>query len=70
MYLMVWTQPDISHVVEVLNRYMLTPGKENWTTINRVFKYLCGIKDYCIFYRGRPRGDNGKLNVHGFVEVD
>jgi hypothetical protein len=27
MYVMVYTQPDISHVVGVLRRYMSTPGK-------------------------------------------
>jgi hypothetical protein len=29
MYAMVYTQPDISHVVGVLSRYMSTPGKEH-----------------------------------------
>jgi hypothetical protein len=29
MYVMVFTQPDISHVVGVLSIYMSTPGKEH-----------------------------------------
>ena len=37
MYAMVFTRPYISHVVGVLRRYMLTLGKEHWTTIKRVF---------------------------------
>jgi hypothetical protein len=42
MYAMVYTQPYISHAVGVLSKYMSTPGKANWTTIKRVFRYLCG----------------------------
>jgi len=41
MYVMVYTQLDISHAVGVLRRYMLTPRKEQWTSIKRVFGYLC-----------------------------
>ena len=29
MYAMVFTQPNISHVVGVLRKYMSTPGKEH-----------------------------------------
>jgi hypothetical protein len=70
MYVMVCTRPDISHAVGVLRRYMSTPGKEHWTIVKRVFRYLCGTKDYAICYQGRPGGDSGKLDVHGFVDAD
>ena len=42
MYAMVYTRPDISHVVGVLSTYMSTLGKENWIVVKRVFRYLCG----------------------------
>jgi hypothetical protein len=48
MYVIICTRPNISHAVGVLSRYMLTPGKEHWTTVKRVFRYLCGMKDYVI----------------------
>jgi hypothetical protein len=48
MYVMVYTQTDIAHVVGVLSRYISTPGKEHSTTVKRIFKYLCGTKDYAI----------------------
>jgi hypothetical protein len=48
---------------------MSTPGKEHWTTVKRVFKYLCGTKDYVICYQGKPEADR-KVNVHGFVNAD
>jgi hypothetical protein len=70
MYVMVYTRPDIVHAVGVLSRYMSTPGKEHWTTIKRVFRYLCGTKDYAICYQGKPGGDSGELNVHGFVDAE
>jgi hypothetical protein len=56
--------------VGVLRRYISTPRKEQWTTVKRVFRYLCGTKDYDICYQERPRGDSGKLYVHGFVDID
>jgi hypothetical protein len=55
MYAMIYTRPYISHAVGVFRRYMSTPGKEHWTTINRVFKYLCGTKYYSICYQGKPK---------------
>jgi hypothetical protein len=70
MYPMVCNRPDIAHVVGVLRMYMLTLRKEHKTIVKRVFKYLCGTKDYVVCYQGRPGCDNGKLNVHGFFDVD
>jgi hypothetical protein len=57
MYVMVCSRPDISHAVGVLRRYMLTHGKENWTTVKRVFRYLCGTKEYAICYQGKLGGE-------------
>jgi hypothetical protein len=54
MYAMVCTLPNIARAVGVLSRYMSTPGKEHWTTVKRVCRYLCGTQDYVICYQGRP----------------
>jgi hypothetical protein len=48
---------------------MSKPGKEHWTTIKRVFGYLCGTASYGLCYQGRPRLDIG-LDIHGFVDVE
>ena len=69
MYVMVCTQPYISHAMGMLSRYMLTPGKEHWTIVKRVFRYLCGTKDYAICYQGKHGGDS-ELNVHGLFDAD
>jgi hypothetical protein len=70
MYVMVCTRPDIGHAMGVLSRYMSTLGKEHWTIFKRVFRYLCGTKDYAICYQGNLGGDSGKVDVHGFVDTD
>ena len=69
MYAMVCTRPDIAHAVGVLSRFMSKPGKEHWTAVKRVFKYLCGISDYGLCYQGRPRLDR-VLDIHGFVDAN
>jgi hypothetical protein len=53
MYAMVCTRPNIAHVVGVLRRYMSKLGKEHWTTIKRVFRYLHGTTSYGLCYQGR-----------------
>eukprot|EP00253_Pinus_taeda_P025977 PITA_25977 len=46
MYEMVYTRPNIAHVVGVLSRFMSKPGKEHWTVVKQVFRYLRGTSDY------------------------
>ena len=54
MYAMVCIRPDIAHAVGVLSRFMSKPGKEHWTTVKQVFRYLRGTSDYGLCYQGRP----------------
>ena len=63
MYSMVCTRPNISHAMGFLRRYMSKPRKEHWTTVKRVFRYLCGTTDHAICYQGRV-GPNRVLDVH------
>jgi hypothetical protein len=69
MYAIICTRPNIAHAVGVLNRDMSKPRKERWTTIKRVFKYLCGTTSYGVCYQGRS-GLDRMLDIHGFVDVD
>ena len=69
MYAMVCTRPNISHAMEVLSRYRSKSGKEHWTVVKRVFRYLHGTIDHAIYYQGRD-GLERVLNVHGFVDVN
>jgi hypothetical protein len=69
MYAMVCTRPDIAHAVGVLSRYMSKPGKEHWTAVKRVFRYLRGTTNYGLCYQGRP-GLDRVVDIHGFVDAD
>jgi hypothetical protein len=69
MYAMICTRPDIAHAVGVLSRYMSKLGKENWTTVKRVFRYLRGTTNYGLCYQGRP-GLDRVVDIHGFVDAD
>ena len=69
MYAMVCTRPDIAHAVGVLSRFMSNPGKEHWTTVKRVFRYLHGTSDYGLCYQG-ILGLERMLDIHGFVDAD
>jgi len=43
MYAMVCTRPNIAHAVGILSMFMSKPGKEHWTTVKRVFRYLLAL---------------------------
>ena len=69
MYAMVCTRPNIVHVVEFLSRYMSKLGKELWTTVKRVFRYLCGTTSYGLCYQERI-GLEKVVDIHGFVDAN
>jgi hypothetical protein len=68
MYAMVCTRPYIAHVVGVLSKYMSKPGKEHWTIVKRIFRYLCGTDSYGLCYEGRL-GLDRMVDIHGFVDA-
>jgi hypothetical protein len=68
VYAMVCNRPNISHAVEVLSRYMSKLGKEHWTTVKRIFRYLRGTDIYGLCYQGRP-GLDRVLDIYGFVDA-
>eukprot|EP00253_Pinus_taeda_P009392 PITA_09392 len=69
MYAMVFTRPDIAHVVGVLSRFMSKPRKEHWKTVKQVFRYLRSTSDYGLCYQGRI-GLDKVLDIRGFVDED
>eukprot|EP00253_Pinus_taeda_P034357 PITA_34357 len=69
MYAMVCAGPDIAHAMGVLSRFISKPGKEHWTIMKRVFRYLRGTSDYGLCYQGRL-GLDKVLDIRGFVDGD
>eukprot|EP00253_Pinus_taeda_P023609 PITA_23609 len=54
---------------EKIYKFMSKPGKEHWTVVKRVFRYLRGTSDYGLCYQGRL-GLDRVLDIHGFVYAD
>eukprot|EP00253_Pinus_taeda_P033039 PITA_33039 len=69
IYAMVCTRLDIAHAMGVLSRFMSKPGKEHWTVVNQIFRYLRGTSDYGLCYQGRL-GLERVLDIGGFVDAD
>eukprot|EP00253_Pinus_taeda_P016293 PITA_16293 len=69
MYAIVCTRLDIAHVVGVLSGFIAKPGKEHWTTVKWVFRYLHGTSDYGLCYQGRL-GMEKVLDIRGFFDAD
>jgi len=42
MYAMVYTRPDLSQVVSMINRYMHDPGRGYWEAVKWVLRYIKG----------------------------
>lgn len=50
MYAMILIRLDISHDVNVVNRYMTAPGKEHWRGVEWILRYLKGTLDLGLVY--------------------
>jgi hypothetical protein len=66
MYAMVYTRPNISHVVGVLRKYISKPRKEHWTIVKIIFRNFHVTASYGLCYQGRP-GLDRVLDIHVFV---
>ena len=65
MYAMVATRPDISHVVEVISRFMHNPGRSHWNTVKHMLRFLAGTKDHGVLF-----GWNSTSGVVGYTDSD
>ena len=62
---MLWfTQPNITHAVGVVSRFMVKPRKDNWEVVKWIFKYLRGSSKLFLTF-----GDY-KLVLKGYVDAD
>nr|CAN62498.1 hypothetical protein VITISV_000081 [Vitis vinifera] len=64
MYAMVYTRPDIAHVVGVVSRFMSRPGKQHWEAVKWILRYLKGSLDTCLCFTG------ASLKLQGYVDAD
>ncbi|KAL0556527.1 hypothetical protein IC582_005041 [Cucumis melo] len=53
MYAMLCTRSDICYSVEIVSRYQSNPGRDHWTVVKNILKYLRRTKDYMLVYGSR-----------------
>ncbi|MCI31798.1 leucoanthocyanidin dioxygenase-like, partial [Trifolium medium] len=64
MYAMVCTRPDIGHSVGAVSRFLSNPGKEHWSTVKWILRYLKGTAKKCLCF------GNGNQMLVGYVDAD
>ena len=64
IYAMVCTRHDICHVVRMASRYQSNLSQEHWKVVKRILRYLKGIIDYSLCYRGND------LQLKGYIDAD
>jgi len=64
MYAMVCTRPDIAHVVRTISRFLSNPGKEHWSVVKWILRYLRGTTCLNICFGG------DKPTLVGYTDSD
>nr|KYP53356.1 Retrovirus-related Pol polyprotein from transposon TNT 1-94 [Cajanus cajan] len=67
MYAMVCTRPDLAYAVSMVSRYMHNPGKDHWSAVKWIFRYLKGTSNIGLVFDRNKATTN---NVAGFVDSD
>ena len=67
MYAMVYTRPNISHVVSVVSRYMDCPGKIHWQAVKWILPYLREISHVGLVY---DKSIDISGEIVGYVDSD
>ena len=62
MYVMLCTRPDICYSVGIVSRYQSDPGREHWTAMKHILKYLRRTRDYMLVYYGDELAPIGYTN--------
>ena len=59
---------DIAHATGQCARFASNPGREHWTAVKRILRYLNGTRDLCIRF-GRRVEDMPFSAIHGNVDA-
>ncbi|RVW36801.1 Retrovirus-related Pol polyprotein from transposon TNT 1-94 [Vitis vinifera] len=51
MYAMLCTRPDIYFAVGMVSRFQSNPGREHWTAVKHIIKYLKRTRDYMLVFQ-------------------
>jgi len=70
MYAMLCTRPDIYFVIGMVSRYQSNPGREHWTTVKHIIKYLKRTRDYMLVYHSDELVPIGYTNSDFQFDMD
>ena len=72
IYASISTRPDITHAVNMLSRYMHTPGHTHMLAGKRILRYLKSCSDYGLVYNNNNRVNETteKLTITGYCDSD
>ena len=65
-YTAITTRPDLAAAVGILSKYMSKPGKDHWTGVKRILRYIQGTLNYGLTFSA---DDNNNLLV-GYSDAD
>ena len=64
MYAMVYTRPDIAHVVGTISQFWSNPSREQWNAVKWILRYLHGTVDMKLYF------GSDKPNLVGYSDSD
>ena len=66
-YAAIATRPDLSLAVGLLSQHMVSPGKEHWSGVKRVLRYIKGTLDFGLRFEASVPED---FKLSGFSDAD
>ena len=70
MYVMLCTRPDICYSLGMVSRYQSNLGREHWTIVKHMLKYLRRTRDYMLVYHGNKLGPIGYTDSNFQLDAD
>jgi hypothetical protein len=67
LYLSIMTRPDLTFAVSNVAKFCAMPGKQHWTAVKRVMRYLKGTLNYGLKY---CKMGNNHVNFIGYSDAD
>ena len=61
---MLCTRPNICYSIGIVSRYQSNLGREHWTVVKHILKYLRRTRDYMLVYHG------DELTPIGYIDFD
>ena len=65
IYVILYTQSNITLAINVTSRYQSNPSEEHWIAVKNILKYLKRTKDLFLIFRG-----DSELQVGGYTDSD